>query len=82
MKFQNLFIYITKVKIPPKPDSKLYLPALAQIVSNAFLAAVQKLSPVKAIYIKIQIYIINTYIYAFLLRNSINRSKHANIQEM
>jgi len=60
-----------KVKIPPKPDSKLYLPALAQIVSNAFLAAVQKLSPVKAI-----------YIYAFLLRNSINRSKHANIQEM
>jgi len=60
-----------KVKIPPKPESKLYLPALAQIVSNAFLAAVQKLSPVNAI-----------YIYAFLLRNSINLSKHANMHDM
>jgi len=44
-----IFIFYTKLNIPPIPETKLYLAALAQTVSNASLAAGQKLLPVKAI---------------------------------
>lgn len=56
----------TPQKTLPIPLVIAYWPALLHIKWKPFLAAVQKLSPVKAICMK-----------AFLFKNEIKRSKHA-----